>query len=278
MTVPTSLTSETVVTSGDRTYTLTQVIYNPTGALDGGSSSDSSNSFFDNKGAVAGVFVVVGLAVVAILTALGVLFYRKRRRQRLDREVTAAAVAASAAASRAPLDEEDMHSSHPASESYRSTMTQYSPYPGKYSDSSYIPGVAGTAAGAAALGYEGQHYSDNPHYTDNYGDPYSDQFETLHEHPAEGSYEAYGTADNYGQGYGHTSPDQGYYYDAHGGNPAAAGTAAAAGTYEGVYDPAAYASGDYVYDNPFQSGYDPTSLEGNSPMDSNNSDTPPHAV
>lgn len=199
MTTASTFASTSTYTSGNKVYTVTVNVHNPTGALNKGGSSGSSSSFFNNKGAVAGVFVVVGLAVVAIIAALATIFFRRRRRQRLDREVTAAAVAASAAAARHPLDEEgDM--SHPPSDSYPSTMSpstmshptmaQYSQYPSTFGNAGgYDPftttaaaGAAGAAAGAAGAGAYGayhdqQPYSDNAPYTDApYEDaqPYSD--------------------------------------------------------------------------------------------------------
>lgn len=158
-TAPSAFTTAIPTTSNGVVYTVTQVVHNPSGSLDQGSSGGSSSSFFNNHGAVAGVFVVVGLAVVAILGALGLLFYRRRRRQRIDREVTAAAAAASAAASRSPLDEvDDVHSSHPTSESYPSTMsqpmTQYNQYAATYGNAGgYDPfALEGATTGAAAYG------------------------------------------------------------------------------------------------------------------------------
>jgi 4-amino-4-deoxy-L-arabinose transferase-like glycosyltransferase len=190
-------------------YTVTQIVHNPTGALDsGGSSGGSTSSFFNNKGAVAGVFVVVGLVVVGMIMALGLLCFRRRRRQRLDREVIAAAIAASAAHQRTPLDEDNdvPSSTHQTSESYPSTvnqpMQQYNQYGASYSNGGGYDTYASVAAGhpyegygaaagagaagaAGAAGYESlQHgqqgyyfdpntaaqYTDDPH---SYPDPYA---------------------------------------------------------------------------------------------------------
>jgi hypothetical protein len=264
-TVPTSFTKKEVVTSGDQVWTVTQIVYNPTGALDQGSSSGSSSSFFNNHGAVAGVFVVVGLAVVAILTGLALLFFRRRRRLRLDREVTAAAAAASAAASRSPLDEEgDMHSSHPTSESYPSTMSQMTQYNNQYPTNFSGAGgydhfggstaVAGTATGAAvaAGAYGATQYSDHSHhYNDAYGDPYSDQYEQAQEHSDGYHAEGYPDQQVYHDAPGYVSPDQGYYYD-----------------HAAPYDPTGYAApaAYNTYDDPFAGGYSEGSVD-NTPME-----------
>jgi hypothetical protein len=222
---PSQYTSQLVTTSNGQVITRTVVVHNPTGALDAGGNGGSTNAFFDNTGAVAGTFVVVGLVVVGILFALGLLCFRRRRRQRLDREVTAAAVAASTAAQRSPLDEDnDVHSSSgPTSESYPSTgnhpMAQYAPYGATYGNAGgYDPYAAqghqpysdhpnqgpfdtphgydyGAGAAAGAGGYEGlQHGTQNGYYFN----------------PAEaGQYDdaLYGTGNGQGQGQGY---DHGY--------------------------------------------------------------------
>ena len=172
-----------MTTSNGVVYTVTQIVHYPTGALDPGSSSNggTTTGFFANHGAVAGVFVVVGLAVVGMILALSLLCFRRRRRQRLDREVTAAAIAASSThAHRSPIDEgDDVHSSGPTSESYPSTvnapMAQYNNYAASYGTSGgYDPYVSTAGAyGAASLGgqggpsgYEGLPPGDRGYYYD----------------------------------------------------------------------------------------------------------------
>lgn len=225
-TVPSSFTSTGLTTEGGNVFTVTRVVHNPSGALDSGSTGGAQSSFFNNKGAVAGVFVVVGLAVVAIIAALGLLFFRRRRRQRLDREVTAAAVAASAAAARSPLDEEgDLDSSQPTSESYPSTMsapmTQYNNFASTYGNGGgYDPFAlqgdgghhataagAGAATGAAAGAYAGYGATDfsEGRYHDNEG-PFHDAHEYPHDN---GLSHGHGGYDGMEQG------GQGYYYDPH---------------------------------------------------------------
>ena len=154
-----------MTTSNGQAITVTQIIHNPSGSLDQGSSGSSTNGFFSNTGAVAGVFVVVGLVVVGIIIALGFLCFRRRRRQRLDREVTAAAVAASNQHSqRSPLDEDVGYARTPSgagaetSESYPSTvnqpMTQYNNYGASYGQAGgYDPYVHDAGHSYAAAGY-----------------------------------------------------------------------------------------------------------------------------
>lgn len=67
-------------------------------------TATSSNSFFSNTGAVAGVFTVVGLIVIAIFIALVTNAIRRRRAQKFDRDVAEAAAEA-AASSRSPFDD-----------------------------------------------------------------------------------------------------------------------------------------------------------------------------
>ncbi|KAI0083138.1 hypothetical protein BDY19DRAFT_998828 [Irpex rosettiformis] len=63
--------------------------------------------FFDNHGAVAGVFTVVGLVVLVIVTALVTNAVRRRRAQKFDQDVAEAAREAAAAAHASPPDFHD---------------------------------------------------------------------------------------------------------------------------------------------------------------------------
>ena len=67
------------------TPTLTQSPTTSSGASDG----DHSSAFFDNKGAVAGVFTVVGLVVVALIFLAVSIILKRRRAKRFDKEVRA---------------------------------------------------------------------------------------------------------------------------------------------------------------------------------------------
>lgn len=131
-TQPATFTSEITTTDANGVaITVTQIIHNPTGGLNDGSSgsnSSSGSSFFNNTGAVVGVFVVVGIAGAAILLGVAFLLFRRRRRQRLDRDVAAAAAAAAAAASRTPFDDDEDNSGHTSYTSTGPAMTQYGGY------------------------------------------------------------------------------------------------------------------------------------------------------
>lgn len=87
-TAPATITSAVVQSDANGVfYTVTQIVRNPSGSLNDGSgnSGGGTSAFFNNTGAVVGVFVVVGIAGAAILLGFGFLFMRRRRRQRLDR-------------------------------------------------------------------------------------------------------------------------------------------------------------------------------------------------
>ncbi|KAG9221479.1 hypothetical protein CCMSSC00406_0009915 [Pleurotus cornucopiae] len=72
-------------------------------------ANDQSNSsgFFSNTGAVAGVFTVVGVVVLAVVFALITNAVRKRRARKFDREIADAAAEAAAAQAPAFLDDDD---------------------------------------------------------------------------------------------------------------------------------------------------------------------------
>ena len=127
--------------------------------------------FFQNTGAVAGVFTVVGLIAVVIVVAIIINIVRRRQAQNFDREIAEAA--AEAAAARAPAfldDETDSYgpggyggaygkfsdvshgtfSQPPMTESYG--MREM--VPGEVYDPAIYgaPGAAGVGAGAAGIG------------------------------------------------------------------------------------------------------------------------------
>ncbi|KAG2140945.1 uncharacterized protein EDB93DRAFT_1105859 [Suillus bovinus] len=117
-----STTAPPTVTTTSPTPTLTPSAYTSTSdgvvvtiitsvtenATPSSTSSDNAattpNSFFSNTGAVAGVFTVVGLIVVAIFIALVTNAVRRRRARKFDRDVAEAAAEA-AASSRSPFDD-----------------------------------------------------------------------------------------------------------------------------------------------------------------------------
>jgi len=88
---------------------VTQIINNPTLIPDGGHGGASA--FFQNKGAVTGVFVVVGLAATAIAFFVIFFFRRKRRVRQRDHDTTIAETLEEYGIGRQDLIEPDDH--HP---------------------------------------------------------------------------------------------------------------------------------------------------------------------
>jgi hypothetical protein len=219
---PSLVTQTSVSTDGSgRVYTVTQVVHNPTGSLnDSGASNAGANGFFDNTGAVAGVFVVVGLAITAGVLAFVFFMLRRRRRQRLDRDVAAAAAAAAGAAHhRSGFDDDEDEKINPATTfngGYASTdihgqpqpsMGQYSDYedpaggydhyaanlppPGDRTSTATAAGMAGFGASSAQASYA-HSYPPQPH----------DAYEEMQD------YNAMTTERNHGG-----QPSGGYYFD-----------------------------------------------------------------
>ncbi|KAG1842695.1 hypothetical protein C8R48DRAFT_837907 [Suillus tomentosus] len=106
-TSPTPTLSASVYTSTSGGVVITSVTYVTVATSTPSSANDtatSSNSFFSNTGAVAGVFTVVGLIVIAIFIAIVTNAVRRRRAKKFDRDVAEAAAEA-AASSRSPFDD-----------------------------------------------------------------------------------------------------------------------------------------------------------------------------
>ncbi|KAF8635602.1 hypothetical protein AX15_000242 [Amanita polypyramis BW_CC] len=166
-------TTSTTDTGGEIvTITSTQVASSTTsGSTTPSSLPSTSRGFFQNRGAVAGVFTVVGLVAVVLLIVLIVNFYRRRQAKKFDREIAEAAAEAAAARAPAFLDDENDHygpgpgsayaakysdvshgtySQPPMSESYG--MREMGPSPGESYDPNMYGGVAGMGAGAAGIG------------------------------------------------------------------------------------------------------------------------------
>lgn len=167
-------TAMTSTGSDGRVYTVTAIVHN-TAQVNGSSERHGGSDFFSNTGAVAGVFVVVGLVVAAGIGAFTFFMLRRRRRQRLDRDVAAAAAAAAAA--QQPRFEDDDDSS-PA-------MTQYGGYystNGSHDFEGQNPQSAGAYDYEAAGGYDpyAANLVDIPHMQGN------GQHEMYQDHPSGG--------------------------------------------------------------------------------------------
>jgi len=88
------------------TITSTQVAPTTSSAATTGAPSTSSKSFFQNTGAVAGVFTAVGLVALVIVIAIIINIVRRRQAREFDREIAEAAKEAAAARAPAFLDDE----------------------------------------------------------------------------------------------------------------------------------------------------------------------------
>ena len=64
--------------------------------------------FFHNTGAVAGVFLIVGLAAATICLWIFFFIRRRRRRRRIEHESEVSATLTAAGYNRAPIDDEDL--------------------------------------------------------------------------------------------------------------------------------------------------------------------------
>ncbi|KAI9460603.1 hypothetical protein BJY52DRAFT_1262693 [Lactarius psammicola] len=103
---PPQITSTfTSTLSNGGVVTFTEVVANPT--LSPNRGSNSSSQFFHNKGAVAGVFLIVGLAAASICLWIFFFIRRRRRRRRIDHDTAVSASLAAAGYNRAPIDDEE---------------------------------------------------------------------------------------------------------------------------------------------------------------------------
>ncbi|KAI6047662.1 hypothetical protein EDC04DRAFT_2619411 [Pisolithus marmoratus] len=96
--------------------TVTEVVVNPT--LASNNSTSATSSFFTNTGAVAGVFVVVGLAATSIILWILFALRRRYRMRQIEHDSAIQAAVAAAGFNRVPLDDdEDDHGRTPHSHS-----------------------------------------------------------------------------------------------------------------------------------------------------------------
>lgn len=104
--------------------TVTQVVANPTLSPNDRSGSGSryvkpgvsyrltskaqnARSFFHNKGAVAGVFLIVGLAAASIVLWIFFSLRRRRRTRKLEHDTAVSATLAAAGFNRSPIDDDE---------------------------------------------------------------------------------------------------------------------------------------------------------------------------
>ncbi|KAJ7225540.1 hypothetical protein GGX14DRAFT_489624 [Mycena pura] len=117
---PSAITSVVTFTSDGITVTSTEIKLNPTLGSDGHSSGGSS--FFKNTGAVAGVFVLVGLAAAAIVLWIIFGLRQRRRTRRIEHDTAVSATLAAAGFHRAPLDDDELHGNTSMSRAFASDM------------------------------------------------------------------------------------------------------------------------------------------------------------
>ncbi|KAG9009512.1 hypothetical protein FRB93_005449 [Tulasnella sp. JGI-2019a] len=127
----------TTTNAAGQTYTVTGLVSGATGAANG--NATGSSSFFQNKGAVAAIFVIAGLAGTAILLVGMIVLVRRRRAKQLEKEAALTAADAARTTRKPPseYDEDDMGPAMSEPE-----MTQRN-----------IGGGAGYGGPAAATGY-----------------------------------------------------------------------------------------------------------------------------
>ncbi|CAA7265825.1 unnamed protein product [Cyclocybe aegerita] len=98
-------TTSTSTQANGSLITITEIIANPTLSPDNGNSKGSA--FFRNTGAVAGVFVLVGLAAASIILWILFAVRRRRRTRRIEHDTAVSATLAAAGFHRTPLDDDD---------------------------------------------------------------------------------------------------------------------------------------------------------------------------
>ncbi|CAE6530998.1 unnamed protein product [Rhizoctonia solani] len=232
-------------TSDGQIYTATVVVSSSESAA----ATSTGKSFFQNTGAVIGVFVVVGVVAMVLLVLVATVFIRRRKAKQFDLDVQEAA--RDAARVQAPVDDDDdyagtsynTHGSKPMSTEQRpygygaTGATGWDPYargiaPGGYemqhrrTSTGNAAGMAGFAAGdvfARSSGPEQQGYGQQQGYNQGYAQAYGQGNQGY----GQQGYAQDGYNTGYGQGYGvnqqtynssysntsasyNTSPQQGY--------------------------------------------------------------------
>ena len=213
-----------VSTDGDgQLYTVTNIVSgaSPTDSASDSATTGTSTGFFSNKGAVAAVFIIAGLAGTALVLFCCMNVMKKRRQARYEREALAHRNARNAAKSTpsapAVVDEEPLYDAHgrPFSTS-TAQMAQHSyPFAGgafaNRGSTSTVPGIAGVGARNV--------HDPTPETTDYYstdagavnyanGPQPQPAYESSHGH--DGMYDTTAT-DYYGQQYGQAYGDPAAY-------------------------------------------------------------------
>lgn len=138
-------------------------------SLNGTGAANTKSSFFSNTGAVAGVFVVVGLVAAGIVLGIAYFFFRRKRARRLDHDIRIAAGGAGDGGAGVDRFGEDDDPFNPATHSdhgHNYATNNMSSF------GSAMPVMAG-AAGAFGSSTFDNGYETNPnaHKRMSYGDP-----------------------------------------------------------------------------------------------------------
>lgn len=202
-------------------------------------------SFFKNTGAVAGVFVLVGLTISSILLWILFAIRRRRRTQREDRDSAVSATLAAAGLHRSPLEDDD--DLHPAP-SHRSNYGTPDPEMNQRSSSGFAVNTPSSALSAARIST----YQDSPNQDDiTHQDPFN-------------PYADYGTANRDGYVYGrNTSPPPVAFHNRDRHNSS---------TSAGDYIASHSTSGSY---EPLLAAYYRTASDASSPLPPQSPPTPP---
>ncbi|KAH9038987.1 hypothetical protein EDB85DRAFT_1931544 [Lactarius pseudohatsudake] len=158
-----STTSNTVVTftSNGQLITRTSIVTVSSAPTPSSTNQSSSPGFFHNKGAMAGVFSVVGVVAIVLVFFLLTSYLRRRRAREFDREIDEAAAAA-AAAQPPDFDDYDYNSAAGGYGHYSETSHgTFSQPPLSHDQSANVHGsydayTGATAAGAAGIGARGR--------------------------------------------------------------------------------------------------------------------------
>ncbi|KAG6831662.1 hypothetical protein H0H93_013710, partial [Arthromyces matolae] len=170
LTTPNTSTSALIKTSSNGSIvTSTSVVAVTPTATSGGDSS--SKGFFQNTGAVAGVFTVVGLAVLAIFIYFLTKYLKRRREKQLDRDTDEAA-----AAGPDPMffdDDDDRNDHYNNAQGYGNGYGHGAGNGGGYPDVNYAGAGAGGAGGIFSDASSHGTYAQQPlsveDHTESYG-------------------------------------------------------------------------------------------------------------
>ncbi|KAH9056663.1 hypothetical protein EDB87DRAFT_1635670 [Lactarius vividus] len=152
-----STTSNNVViqTSNGQLITRTSFVTVSSAPTPSSTNQSSSTGFFHNKGAMAGVFSVVGVVAIVLVFFLLTSYLRRRRAREFDREIDEAAAAA-AAAQPPDFDDYDYNSAAGGYGHYSETSHgTFSQPPLSHDQSANVHGSYDAYAGAAGAGAAG---------------------------------------------------------------------------------------------------------------------------